>query len=203
MTQKHNIKAELKIVLQADKTIIAESTDPLLWQNVLVAINTPSKNSTDDNLGSTGNLSQLKNDVLSPAKTPEQKLAKEIGVSVEILQGACSPSNSAPYIHLDKHHWEAMKSNTPKRGPSSVAACALAATLLVLWKEKAKLGESTVKESTEVLMTIGVNNRNAARSLSNCEWLQLRNNSIIINPAQTSKAIGLAKAYCTKEWGKK
>ncbi len=199
MTPKQNIKAELKIVLQADKTIIAESSDPILWQNVLAAINTPSAGSTNDNLG---NFGQSDKGSLSPAKGPEQELAKEIGVSVEVLKGACSPSNDAPFIHLDKHHWEAFKKGTPNRGPKAIAAIALAATLLILWKEKAKLGDSTMEDSKKVLGTLNLTDKNPDRAIKNCEWLQLRNNVMGINPAQTSKAIAIAKAYCAKTWEK-
>lgn len=196
MTKEQKIKAELKIVLKANETVIAESSDPILWQNVLAAINTPSAGSTNENLGQSD-----KGSLLS-AKGPEQELAKEIGVSVEVLKGACSPSNDAPFIHLDKHHWEALKKGTPKRGPKAIAPIALAATLLILWKEKAKLGDSTKADSQKVLATIGLTGKNFSRAIGNCEWLQSRNKAIVINPAQTSRAIALAKTYCTKEWGK-
>lgn len=196
MAKEQNIKAKLKIVLKANETVIAESSDPILWQNVLVAINTPSEGSTNDNLE---NFGQSDKGGLLSAKGPVQELAKEIGVSVEFLEGACSPSNSAPFIHLDKHHWEALKKVTPSRGPKAISPCALAATLLVLWKEKAKLGDSTIMDSQKVLETIGLRDKHASRSINNCEWLQLRKKAIFINPAQTSKAITLAKAYCTKE----
>lgn len=34
-----SFKAELKVILKADDTVVAESVDPSLWQNILVAIN--------------------------------------------------------------------------------------------------------------------------------------------------------------------
>jgi len=197
MTQKQNIKAELKIVLQADQTVIAESSDPILWQRVLAAINMPPEATANSSLADFGQ--DGKSDLL-PAKIPVEKMARELGVSVDILKGACSPSDGTPFINLDKHHWEAMKKSTPSRGSKSIAPIALAATLLILWKEKAKLGESTVKDSQEVLATVGLRDKHADRAIGNCEWLQLRSRAIIINPAQTSKAIALAKAYCTKGW---
>ncbi len=193
MTQKQNIKAELKIILQANNMVIAESSDCILWQKVLAAINPSSEGSANDNLG------DISRD-LSPAKKPTEEMAKEIGVSVDILKGACTPSESTPFIHLDKHHWEAMKKTLPGRGSKAIAPIALAATLLILWKEKAKLGDITIKESQEVLKTLGLHDKHPNRSLKNCKWLQLRANNIIINPAETSKAITLAEAYCTKEW---
>jgi hypothetical protein len=34
-----NIKANLKIILKANETVVAESNEPLLWQKVLGSIN--------------------------------------------------------------------------------------------------------------------------------------------------------------------
>jgi len=199
MAQKKNTRAKLRIVLKANETFVAESTDPILWQKVLAAINTQSEASKNENLE---DISQNDKYDLSPAKGPVNQMAKEIGVSADVLKGACDPLDTKPFIHLDKHHWEAMKKATPSRGPKAISHIALAATLLILWKEKAKLGDSTIKDSQEVLATVSLSERHPNRSLDNCEWLQLRGKSIVINPAQTSKAIAAAKAYCTKEWGK-
>lgn len=197
MPQDQRIKAKLKIVLKADDIDIAETSDPILWQRVLAAISTPQEDTTGVSLGDINQKDEID---LSPPKGPAAKLAKEIGVKVDIIQGSCAPTDSAPFIHLDKHHWEAMKKATPPRGSKSISPIALAATLLILWKEQAKLGDSTVKEVQKVLATVKIRDSHPNRSLNNCEWLQLRGKSIIINPAQTSKAIELAKAYCTKEW---
>ena len=127
-------------------------------------------------------------------------MPEETGVTVDVLQGSCAPTETAPFIHLDKHHWEAMKKATPARGSKAISPIALASTLLILWKEQAKSGDSSVKEAQKVLGTVSMRDSHPHRSLDNCEWLQLRGKNIIINPAQTSKAIKLAKAYCTKEW---
>lgn len=199
MSQEQKIKAKLKIVLKANEMEIAESSDPILWQKVLAAINTPQENTAGDNLEDI--IIKEENDLL-PTKEPVAKLAKEIGVTVDILQGSCTPTDITPFIHIDKHHWEAMKKGTPARGPNAISPIALASTLLVLWKGQAQLGDSTVKEAQQVLGTISINDHHPYRSLDNCEWLQLRGKKIIINPAQTSKAIELAKAYCTKGWKK-
>ena len=86
----------------------------------------------------------------------------------------------------------------PSRGPNAVGAVVLALTLLVLWKDKAGLGSTAMKEATAVLDTIGVTAKNPTRSINNCEWLQIRNNSVVLNPAETSKALTVAKAYCSK-----
>lgn len=199
MSQKQTIKAKLKIVLKANDLVIAESSDPILWQSVLAAINAPQDDSSGTDLG---NYNQQNENKFLLQKEPIDKLANEIGVTVNIIRGSCSPSDIAPFIHLDKHHWEAMKKATPARGSKAISPTALASTLLILWKEQAKLGDCSVKEAQEILKTIGLHDSHATRSLNNCEWLQQRGKKIIINPAQTSKAIELAKAYCTKEWPK-
>lgn len=196
MTEKKSIKAELKIVLQANDTIVAESTDPVLWQKVLAAINMP-KDETKENIALSSE-TEIHEDALQ-RKGPIENFAKELGVSVELIKGACGPSESSPFIHLDKHHWEAMKKGTPARGPKSISAIVLASTLLILWKEKNKLAGVTLKEAQKVLGTLGLRDNHPQRALQSCEWLQMRGSNIIINPAQTSKAIALARAYCTKE----
>jgi hypothetical protein len=199
MSEKTKIKTELKIILQAGDIIVAESIDPILWQKVLAALNMPVENSKainslNEDLGV--------NDTELHEGGAIEKFAKELGVSVKVLKGACDPSKESPFIHLDKHHWEAFKKQTPARGPKSVSGIILASTLLLLWKEKANLGDVTVKEAQKVLSTIGLRDNHPYRGLDNCEWLQLRNKNIIINPAQISKAIIMAKSYCTKEYGK-
>lgn len=199
MSHEQKIKAKLKIVLKANDIDIAESSDPILWQRVLAAISTPKESTTGVNLG---DISQNDTSDLSPPMGTLAKLAKEIGVTIDILKGSCGPTDSAPFIHLDKHHWEAMKKATPGRGSKAISPIALGSTLLILWKEKAELGNSTIKEAQKVLGTVGITDAHPDRSLNNCEWLQMRGKNIIINPAQTSKAIELAKAYCTKEWTK-
>jgi hypothetical protein len=199
MTEKTNIKAELKIILEAGGIVVAESVDPILWQKVLAALNVPFEraktiNSLHEDLGV--------NDIELHEGGAIEKFAKELGIPVKVIKGACAPSKESPFIHLDRHHWEAFKKNTPARGPKAVSAIILASTLLVLWKEKENLGDVTVKEAQKVLSTIGLRDNHPYRGLDNCEWLQLRGKNIIINPAQTSKAITMAKSYCTKEYGK-
>ena len=199
MMEKTKFKAELKIILQAGDTVVAESCDSVLWQKVLAALNMPVDSSGAVNLSS--------KDVGLGGIEPEDegaigKLAKELSVSITALKGACNPSKKSPFIHLDRHHWEAFKKGTPKRGPKSISAVVLASTLLILWKEKDKLGGVTVKEAQKVLSTIGLRDTHPHRALKSCEWLQMHGDNIIINPAETSKAIAWAKAYCTKEYGK-
>lgn len=196
------VKANLKIILKADDTVVAESDDATLWQKVLVAINTgtSSTGAIDNNKDGIEDLYNLNG--LPENDSPDGKItsfAEELGVPVKILQGACSPSTDPPYIQLDKHHWEALKKLVPKRGTKSIADVVVTATLLVLWKDNAKLGNTILKEASSVLGTLGLNAKNPTRSINNCEWLQIRGKNIVLNPAQTSKAITVAKAYCLKK----
>lgn len=198
------VKAKLTIILKANDTVVAEIDDSSLWQQVLSAVNNGAMLSVgaDVNSKQGANLKGVP-DRLDVGGTALTKFAAELGVSQVVVKGACGPTSNSPFIHLDKHHWEALKKNTPERGAKSIGAVVLAATLLVLWKEKAGLGATPLKETASVLETIGVSAKNSSRSINNCEWLQLRNGSIVLNPAQTSKAIAVAKAYCMKEspWG--
>lgn len=197
------VKAKLKIILKANETVVAESADPQLWQSVLVAINNTTSNAANLLTKGGGNLTQ--NDdagvgsLLEDDKDVVSLFAKELEIHKEDLTGACGPTNEAPFIHLDGHYWEALKKQTPERGPKAIAPVSLAATLLVLWKKKVGLEAPTLKEAIAVLATINFAPKNTARAIKNCEWLQMRGKNIVLNPAQTSKALKIAKAYCLKQ----
>jgi len=191
-----SVKAKLKIILKADNIIVAESEDAQLWQKVLVIINSKS------GLQDTNDLEDDKiNNIIPNGKNPQpiKTFSKELGISEAELIGSCDPKLEVPYIHLDKHYWEALKRNTPKRGPKAIAPVQLAATLLALWKERLKLDPPTLKEVSSILLTINLTPKNANRAISNCEWLQFRGKSIVVNPAQSSKAVSIAKSYCLKK----
>jgi hypothetical protein len=195
-----SLKANLKIVLHANNVVVAESEDPDLWQKVLRAMSAASAGATslEEMTDATG---PLGGDELSRERSSDgavEMLARELNVSSAVLAGSCDPIVESPYIQLDKHHWEALKRNTPERGQGAVNATVLAATLLVLWKDCAKLGDVKLKETAGVIGTISLESKNPTRSVNNCEWLQLRNDTIKLNAAQTSKAIQVARAYCTK-----
>lgn len=195
-----SVKAKLKIILKANDTIVAESANPQLWQNVLVAINSTDSNATD--LVDQGALTQEqaeKGSLIGGAKDTVTLFAKELDVSKDDLKGACGPTTEAPFIHLDEHYWEALKKQTPERGPKAIAPLALSATLLALWKKKAGLDAPTTKEAIAALATIQITSKNSARAIRNCEWLQMRGENIVLNPAQISKAIKIARAYCLKQ----
>lgn len=135
------------------------------------------------------------------AVEPEEAVgffSEELSILEEKVLGACDPQQTPPYIHLDKHHWEAFKKATPSRGRNAIAAITVAATLLALWMDAARLGNASIGDAQAVLSTLDIRDKNPERGLRNCEWLRLRGQSILLNPAQTSKAIEMARAYCEK-----
>lgn len=199
MTEK---KAKLIVVLKADETIVAEVENPLLWQKVLVAIHDNKQEITIQN-SEEPDLNKL-NDVKEKNGGPLFSLAKKINVSESILEGAISPISDTPYLHLDRHCWEAMKKSIPLRGKGAIGATAMAATLLCLWLNELRLGAPTQSQALAVLRTIGVVDKNASRGIKSTSWLQSRpGGTIIINPAEISLANEIARSFCTKNWSGK
>lgn len=199
-----SVKAKLRVVLHADETVVAEVEDAILWQKVLLAINEPAKGfapleNPAGNGGATGGEKTPAN--LNNLDDPVDKFAARLGISREEVEGACAPSTEAPFMHLDVHSWEAMKSQLPARGTSAMAPIALAVTLLALWFREAGLGNPTQSAAQAVLRTINVEDKNASRGISRASWLQNRGNGVVVlNPAQVSKAISIAKMFCLKQW---
>ena len=201
------VKAALKIVLMANDIEIAESNDPILWQNVFASIthgqNQVQPSQVVNQPPETGQLPHENQghttQNINSSASPLEKFASELGVKIEELEGALAPSNEAPYIHLDSHCWEALKKNTPPKGPQAIPPIALAGTVLAIWFKHAGIeGIPTTKQCHAVLKTIHIVEKNAARALKNTEWLQVRGNGIVINPAQRSRAVKLASSFCTK-----
>jgi hypothetical protein len=205
-----SVKAVLSVILKADDVIVAEVEDPALWQRVLTAINmsnselTPGQPQGPKPFDAGGNGAELSR-VGSPGTTagtgPLEQLAQQVGVEVAVIQGACSPLIEAPYMHLDLHCWEEMKKQLPMRGTTSVASTAVAATLLALWFSKSGLASPTQAQVKQVLSTINITDKNANRSIQNTSWLQGRpGGQIVLNPAEISKSIKMAKCFCSKDW---
>jgi hypothetical protein len=200
------VTANLKIQLMADSVLVAESEDALLWQRVFSAIQkgqgspgAPQGADLDDEAERDDSGEQTDQPGANVVKGAAS-FAKELGVSPDVLVGACAPSIQSPYIHMDDHHWEALKKNTPGRGPTAIPPAVMAATLLGLWFKHAGLaGGPTVLQCQAVLQTIDLRDRNAARALRHCSWLQNRKGSVLVNPAERSRALRLAKAYCLKK----
>lgn len=191
-------KAKLTVILKADETVVAESDDAALWQSVLSSIHG-------------GKLPELSGAASQESKGPDgigdvaiNGFAKRIGVSADIVIGSLSPSLKAPYLELDQHCWAAMKKNTPQRGPGSMSATGLAATLLALWLKEAKLEvQTTLALAGDVLKTIDVKDPNPGRGVKNTKWLQCKSGGVVfINPAEIAKALEVLRAFCTKEWNR-
>lgn len=133
------------------------------------------------------------------ADTPISAFAKELGVSHEELEGGLGPETEAPFITLDDRSWETLKKNTPKRGPGGVSGATLAATALAFWQRHAQTFEVTIQTVRATLATIHLDDPNAARSISNCAWLQERGGRIVPHPSRKSGGIRLLRAYCKGE----
>jgi hypothetical protein len=196
-------KAKLTIVLKADETVVAEVDDPILWQRVLGIINQG---------GTAGKVSKPDADPLALEEDDETvslggqdtfltNFAKKLGVPTDIIVGALSPSKEPPYLHLNAHNWEAFKKASPKRGTGAINPTGLAGTALVLWFREAKLEvPATQALALAVLDTIGIKDPNPSRGIKNTKWLQGRSGgTIIVNPAEISKAQEVVRAFCLKK----
>ena len=181
------VNANLRIILLANDVSVAETDDAVLWQKVLAEINAPQG---------------VKRSVLAslPVGHSEalEKFASELGVSAEMLQGACSPSERPPYITLDAHCFAAFRNNFPLTGPNAVSGAVLAGTLLVLWGRQRQIEQISNQNIQQVLATVGAESLSINRSLRRCVWLQLRDGALRLNPAEISRAEAVARAFCTK-----
>ena len=199
------VTAKIKVQLLANEVIVAESDSAALWHAVFRAIE-EDKPLIIPGASPDGDKKKHESELPGSARESERpgtaigRFAQELGVSTEVVEGACSPTTQAPYIHLDKHCWEKLKKNTGARGPTAVTPVVLAATLLVLWWKRAKIeGQPSMSDVGPVLASIDLEPFNLKRSIDNCRWLQVRNGAISLNPARTSNAIAVAKAYCTQQ----
>jgi len=194
--------AKLKIMLTANDTPVAESEDAILWQRVLAAIT--GAGSPASLVGST--TGEGREGVAASAHEEPiggrevLKMARELGIEPSLLVGACDPVVEPPYLSLDLHCWEALKKSTPQRGPNAITAMALGATLLCLWFKHAKLGVPRQAQVQAVLRSVGAAEANPTRAIRNCLWLQSRGGGIMINPAQISAAVSVARSFCTKTY---
>ncbi|MEJ8820039.1 hypothetical protein [Lacibacter sp. H407] len=199
-------KAKLTVILKADNTIVAEVEDPILWQKVLSLIhgnlleNPIGKNKFQED----GVVAENINEVKPKNDSTLSRFSHLIGVSESVLKGALDPSSDPPYLHLDRHCWEAMKKNTPQRGKGAISPTALSATLLCLWFNEIGLGNPIQSQALGVLKVIGVLDKNASRGIKLTPWLQSRPGGVVvINPSQISKAYTIANSFCTKNWSNK
>jgi hypothetical protein len=188
-------RPDLIVRLFAGDVLVDESDDVLLWQKVL------------------GEIRGLKpvaeasvKDPSSGARAPDNVESTVIGafsgdieVTIDELVGALDPQSEQPFISLDSKCWEALKKNTPKRGPGGIPPSVLAATALVLWSKHNNLGDISLSNVRAVLGTIHLEDANAQRSIVNCDWLQMKGSRIVLNPARRSSAVHLLQAFCRRE----
>lgn len=208
-----SVKARLRILLLADEVLVAESADEQLWQELLGRIAaeqgrdvrleryTGSVVDTDRRFppgaaaGASAEAAAAERDS-APEAGALAAFAAEIGVERNAVAGACDPSSTPPFMHLDRIAWEEFKRLNPRRGPAAVPPIVLAGTLLALWSRHAGLAAVTVNHTQSLLETVDVRDKNPTRGLKNCEWLQLRDGAIKLNPARVERARAVARAFC-------
>lgn len=217
------LKATMSVVLKANDVVVAEVDDPALWNAVFAAIRagqssfpiqtaasmSQSQSAPHSMLtanvppGSLSGADAIVADTMAntPAIEPIHRFAKELGVDINIVIGACDPTSADPYIVLDLHHWEAMRRGLPSRGAKSVSPIQLVTSILCLWTRHAGFGAVTQVMAQNVLANIGSRDPNAGRGLDSSDWLQRKQGGVVvINPAKISKAIVLVAGFCSKDW---
>jgi hypothetical protein len=195
------LRAKLKLVLKADDVVVAESDDPQIWSAAFAAIHEGLDGRT---FGSPPPQDEPIQWVPQDEQLAIRSLAEELNVEVKEVMAACHPRTIAPYIFLNRHHWEAFKRQTPERGRNAVSNAVLAMTLLLLWGEQINLDRVTLRDGMAVLRTISARDDHASRAVENCAWLQRSSGSYAINPDETSTALAVGRAFCLKqppEWG--
>jgi hypothetical protein len=196
------IKAKLYLRLMADESVIAESDDSALWYATLVELQRRQTGVPTSASTSAGLLVPPRMEAQVDENAAVVKLASDLGVRIEEVQGALSPSLEAPYLVLDAHNWTAMKRGTAERGPSAFSPAALVSTLLALWFRAAQLGTPTQAQASEVLSHLDIVDKNASRGIQRSSWLQSRpGGQVVVNAAQYGVATGIARAFCLKDWG--
>lgn len=201
MSENSAFKANLKVCLYADKILVAESEDPILWQRILTSLaqKQTATFAPEEKTKASGPIPPSKiNEGINNVTDAIDKFAQELNITREEVIGACQPQMEAPYLTLNKKNWEKFVDNTPTRGPNAISRIGLAGALLCLWFDSAGIeGEPSATDCQNVLKTIALVENNPSRSFSNSPWLMKRGKGFHINPSQTSRAIEIAKAYCT------
>lgn len=193
------IKLDLRVVLMAGDNVVAESDDADLWQQVLRSLyggqqgeNTLSKRA--------GHLNVHDEPSAVGTDSAIASFAKAIDVSPEDIVGALSPEMDAPYLTLDHHCWESFKRGTPARGRGAVGATAVVGTLLAFWTQRIKVADVRFSTVAKVLENVGTHDALPRRTIRNCPWLRLVGGRIRLNPAKTSDAERLVRAFVVGDW---
>jgi len=190
------VKSALKVVLMAGETVVAESEDPALWQDVMSRLYSrempPGQEQLSERESNQG-AKRIATDALSA-------MARDLHVTVEQLEGACRPRSQEPYLTIDHHVWEAYKRGTPARGRKAVGAAAALGTLMTLWVKRAELADATFAHVSGILSSLSAKDGMARRTVRNCAWLQVEGDRIRLNPARISMAVRFARSFITEEW---
>lgn len=206
------LRAAMSVVLKANDVVVAEVENPTLWNAVFAAINAGNSSLSSASLtqslqvpsaaiGSSGSPYAADAASNTPALEPIDKFAKELGLEKLTVEGACDPSTSDPFITLDRHCWESMKSTLPARGTSAISPIVLASTILALWNRHAGFGSVTQALAQNALAQIGARDSNPTRGLDGCDWLQRKQGgAVTVNPARVSRAIVIAACFCSRDW---
>lgn len=195
------VRANLKVVLMADDHVLAESDDAELMQFVFQRIYGLATLAPESQISRADAMNSAK-PALGVDSPSLHSLATKLGVTTEVLVGACRPTAESPYVTLDHRCWETFKRETPVRGPGATGATAVAATLQALWLEAIGKHSPTLADASKVLKNLGALDYAPKRTIRNCRWLQLQGNQILLNPANISQAYQFAVAFCTKDWSK-
>jgi hypothetical protein len=215
------VKATLRLVLQANDVVVAESTDPALWSQTLASITGGEKQALQAPVPASAlapaapaSAPETPDVVASQPRAAEpvaatagvdwssvalEAFATELQLPPEVVKAACDPTTTPPYLHLDVHAWETFKRNTGARGSHAVPQIVLGSALLLLWFRQSGQLTVTVDQAQAVLKTIGLRDKNVGRGLKNCNWLQVRDDTIRLNPTKFSTALALARAYCSHQ----
>jgi hypothetical protein len=211
--EQEDQKKRLRIALFANEELFCESSDPALWQAVFSAIYGISAMPAPQSLAAPQSISgnQPVTQGFSGGSAPSRAnpsgapglegFASELGVEVAVLQGACDPTETEPFLQLDHDSWESFKTQLGDRGKHAVSPIVVAVTLLGLWLKQLGLGSASIAQAQKVLATIGVRDANAGRGISRADWLQSRpGGQVIIHPAKGSRARLFAACFCNNDW---
>lgn len=205
------VKAKLSVVLMADSVTVAEVEDPRLWQQVLNVINgdaaivgakqPPLDSNTFRNGGPSPNEPPASFPAGAQGDSKLAKFADFLKLDSAIVDGACSPTDTEPYLHLNPHCWEAFKNQVTNFSGKSISPIGMAATLLLCWSHSG--GPKTVTQAAirKVLGTINLTDKNPSRGLKTTSWISMRaGGTVLLNPAEVSKGQLASRCFCRKDW---
>ncbi len=202
------IRTNLTVRLLAGEVVVAEADDPHLWHQVLGVITAGSQQSEKIVRVAKEAVAEMderssEDSSATPTITPNpsdaiDRWATELGTEPTILKGALDPETDPPYLHVDNRTWEAFRKNYPTAGRNAIPPIVLGATALASWMDLLGLEPPTLQQAGELLRRIHVRVANPTRSIRNCDWLRIKGERVVLNPAQISEATALLRNFATK-----